>query len=226
MHINRQLDILPQRRNQIKALLGRHNARHILDTQRMAAHFLNLHAQRNEHLKVMDRADRIADAALCMPARLTAFVHCNLNVAHVIQRVKNADDIHAVFYAFAYKATHGIIGIVMVTQQILAAQQHLQFGVFHVRLNFAQALPRILVQITQTAVERCSSPAFDRMIAGLIHLVQHGFKVLKRHTGRDQRLLRITQHGFGDMHLFHGICPSFGRKIGRQAKLYLFPHFT
>ena len=91
----------------------------------------------------------------------------------------------------------------VVAQQILAAQQHLQLGVFHVGFDFAQPLPRILVQVTQAAVECRTAPAFDRMIAGLVHIVQYGFKIVKRHTGCDQRLLCIAQHGFGDVHLFH-----------------------
>ena len=39
----------------------------------------------------------------------------------------------------------------------------------------------------------------------------HYVKILKRHSRRNQRLLRVTQHRFGDVHLFHKYAPSFGK---------------
>ena len=79
--INRQLDILPQRSHQIIALLRRHDTRHILNTQRITAHLLDLLAERNEHLQIVNRAERIADTALCVAPRLQALIHCNLDIA-------------------------------------------------------------------------------------------------------------------------------------------------
>ena len=59
-------------------------------------------------------------------------VHRGLDVAQIVERVENTDDIHAVLDALAHKAAHGIIRIMMVAEQVLTAQQHLQLGIFHV----------------------------------------------------------------------------------------------
>ena len=158
-----------------------------------------------------------------MSACLKALIDRGLDVAQVIERIEDADDVHAVFHALAHEAAHRIIRIMMVAEQILPAQQHLQLGMLHMRFDLAQALPRVFVQIAQAAVEGRAAPAFDRMIAGLVHLVEDSLEIVKRHTGCDQRLLRIAQYGFGDMHLFHEYAPPLAAKRDIQAKLTYYP---
>ena len=211
MHINRNFDVLLECGNQIIALLRRHDARHILNAQRVAAHGFDLPAERNEHLQIVDRTQRIADTALCMAACLETFVHSGLDVAQIVQRIENTDDIHAVLDALADKTAHGIIRIMVIAEQVLTAQQHLQLGVLHVRFDLAQTLPRILMQIAQAGIKGRTAPALNRVITGLIHLIENALEILKRHSRRNQRLLRVTQHRFGDVHLFHKYAPSFGK---------------
>ena len=211
MHINRNFDVLLECGNQVIALLRRHDARHILNAQRVAAHGFDLPAERNEHLQIVDRTQCVTDTALCMAACLEAFVHSGLDVAQIVQRIKNTDDIHAVLDALADKTAHGIIRIMVIAEQVLTAQQHLQLGVLHVRFDLAQTLPRVLIQIAQAGIEGRTAPALNRVIPGLIHLIENALEILKRHSRRNQRLLRVTQHRFGDVHLFHKYAPSFGK---------------
>ena len=100
-----------------------------------------------------------------MAARLEAFIHGGFDVAHIVERVENADDIHSVLHTPAHKAADGIVRIMVVAQQILAAQQHLQLGVFHVGFDFAQPLPRILVQERRQASKVAPAPGFYRIKA-------------------------------------------------------------
>ena len=88
MHINRNFNVLLECGNQIIALLRRHNARHILNAQRVAAHGFDLPAERNEHLQIVDRTQCVTDTALCMAACLEAFVYSGLDVAQIVQRIK------------------------------------------------------------------------------------------------------------------------------------------
>ena len=80
----------------------------------------------------------------------------------------------------------------MVAEQVLTAQQHLKFGVFQMGFDIAEPLPRVLVEIAQAAVECCTAPALDGVIPGLVHLVEDALEVGIRHSGRNQRLLRIA----------------------------------
>ena len=87
-----------------------------------------------------------------------------------------------------------------VAQDILPAEQHLELGVLEVGLDGAQALPRVLLQVAQAGVEGRAAPAFHGMVAALVHVIQHAQKILDRHAGSDQRLLRVPQDGLGDVH--------------------------
>ena len=173
----------------------------------------------------MDRAERIADAALCMAACLEALIHRDFNIAQIVERIKDADNVHAVFHAFAHKAAHRIIRIMMISEQILSAQQHLQFRVLQMRFDFSQALPRVLIEVAQATVEGGAAPAFNRMIAGLIHLIKNRLEIIKRHTGCDQRLLCIAQHSFGDMHSFQKYAPPLAAKQGKKQNLPTSPFY-
>ena len=132
MNVDRNADILLESGDKVEALLRTHNTGHILDAERVTAHLLDLFAKGDKQIKVMDRTERIADTALCMTAGLDALVHRSLDVAQVVERVEDTDDIHAVLDTLAHEAAHSIIRIMMVAEQILTAQQHLQLGIFHV----------------------------------------------------------------------------------------------
>ena len=46
-------------------------------------------------------------------------------VAHIVQRIENTDDIDAVFNGLAAELLHHVVGIVLVAQDVLAPEQHL-----------------------------------------------------------------------------------------------------
>ena len=208
MYEDRQLDGLPQRGDQIEALLRAHDAGHVLDADGLTAHGLHLAGQADVHFEVVDGRQRVADRALRVSARRETGLDRRLDVAHIVQRVEDADDVDAVFNRRLNEAAHGVVRIVAVAQNILAAQQHLELGVLHVLLDGAQALPGVLVQIAQTGIERRTAPAFDRIISGRVHLVERVLEIGQRHARRHQGLLRVAQDGFRNIH-FHGLVTSF-----------------
>ena len=91
----------------------------------------------------------------------------------------------------------------LVAEKILAAKQHLQFGVGHGLADVAQTLPRIFAQIPQAGVECCAAPALDRVVAGLVHFGQDGLKIGIGQTRRHQGLVRVAQDGFRNLNFFH-----------------------
>ena len=84
------------------------------------------------------------------------------HVAGVVERVEDADDIDAVADRALDELFHHVVRIVLVAQDVLAAQQHLQLGVGQGLAQLAQALPRILVQEAQAGVKRGAAPALQR----------------------------------------------------------------
>ena len=60
---------------------------------------------------------------------MSAFLFCCLNgslkVSDIIQAVKNTDTINTICDGFLYKVLYYIICVVVVTQNVLATEQHL-----------------------------------------------------------------------------------------------------
>ena len=125
----------------------------------------------------MDGREGVADGALGLGAGLQALVHGGADVAQVVEGVENADDVHAVLHRGPDEAAHRVVGVVMVAQQVLAAQEHLELGVLQMGLDGAQALPGVLPQVPQAGIKRSAAPALHRMVACLVHGVQNVFKV-------------------------------------------------
>ena len=116
-------------------------------------------------------------------------------VPHIVQRVENADDVDAVFNGLAAEGVHHVIGIVLVAQNVLATEQHLQLRVLHVLADGPQPLPRILVQETHTGVEGGAAPALQRVVADGIQHFQRGEHILRGHTGGRLRLVSVPEDG-------------------------------
>ena len=53
-------------------------------------------------------------------------LYCSLQVAQIVQAVKDTDDINTVCDGFLYKILYHIICIGTITQNVLSTEQHLQ----------------------------------------------------------------------------------------------------
>ena len=197
--VNRDADGLLQLLDQIIAGIGSEQTCHILDADGVCAHFLQSLGVGCKVLVVMHGAQGIADAALHMSAFLVGRLDGSLQVAGVVQSVKDADDVDAVGNRLLYKVLHSVICVGTVAQHILAAEQHLQLLVRQFLAQDAQTLPRILVQEADAAVERSAAPALHGEVVDLVHFGQDGAHLVHGHTGSQQRLVRITQDDLGHL---------------------------
>ena len=84
-----------------------------------------------------------------MSAALKSFVNCNLDIAKVVECVKNSDDINTVFNALSDEGSYDIIGIVLVAEKILATEKHLKLCVGTSLSDFAKSFPGIFAKITK-----------------------------------------------------------------------------
>jgi hypothetical protein len=116
-----------------------------------------------------------------------------LDVAGVVEGVKNPEDIHAVLGGLLHKMVNNVVAIVAVAQQVLATQKHLQPAVRHQRTECPQPLPRILVQKPDTRVIRGTTPTLHTPEPRGINISTRTHHVLSGHPGRHQRLVSIPK---------------------------------
>jgi hypothetical protein len=79
-------------------------------------------------------------------------------VTVVIEGIKNSKNINTVVSRAFYKGAHNIIGIVPVTQQVLASQQHLQACVGQCLAQLLQTFPGVLLQKSQAGIKGGAAP--------------------------------------------------------------------
>ena len=208
VHVHGDADGLLQLLHQLIGGVGLEQAGHVLDADGVDAHLLQRLGILAEILVVMHRAEGVADAALHMGLFLDGRLDGSLQVAGVVQGVEDAQDVDAVLDGKLHELLHHVVMVVLVAQQVLAAQEHLQLGVGHVLADVAQALPGILAQVAQAGVEGGTAPALHGVVAGLIHFGQDGFIIGVGQAGGHQGLVGITQNGFSKLDLFQCVYTS------------------
>ena len=165
--------------DEIIGLFRAHDAGHVLDADRGGAHLLELFDHLDVLVKGVHGRGGVGNGAGCHGAGLDGLLDGDLEVGDVVESVENADDVDAVADGGADKAADDIVAVVLVAQDVLAAEQHLQLGVGHGSTDLAQALPRILIQEAQAHVERGAAPAFHGVKAGLVDGFEDGLKLVE-----------------------------------------------
>ena len=172
--------------------------RHVLDAQGVRAHLLQLAAELDKIVLVVDGRNGIGKSRLDLSTVFLGGLDGLLQIAHVVERVENADDVDSVFNALGAELVHHVVGIVLVAENVLTAEEHLQLRVRQVRAQLAQALPWVLVQEAQAAVEGRAAPALEGIVADGVEHLTGGEHILQRHARGRLRLMRVTQDGIGD----------------------------
>ncbi len=201
VQLDGQLGILLHGCNQLGSLIGNQQSRHILDTDGIGTHLLDLFRHIRPILQRIGIAQSVGQSNLCMaPALLLLHpvggVNRLLQIGQIVQTVKDTDDINAVGNGLLYESVHHIVCIGSVTQDVLTAEQHLQLGFLKAVTKFTQSVPGIFLQESQGCVKGRAAPALHRMITDLIHLIHDGQHEISGHPGSNQRLVSITQYGF------------------------------
>jgi hypothetical protein len=79
-----------------------------------------------------------------------------------------------------------------VAKGTLSAEEHLKLGGWKVRTQNAQAMPRVLVQITQTNVKGRSAEDLKRVISYAVERREDRNHFRRGHAGQSQGLLTVT----------------------------------
>ena len=148
MKLNRDLNCFFQCSYQLGSSIRKQKTCHILDTDGICTHALDLFCCLCPVIQCVGISQRVGQCNLCMTFFLVCCLNCCFKVSQIIQTVKNTDDINTICNGFLYEIFYHIICIRTVTQDVLSAEQHLQLCIFETITEFTKSLPRILFQET------------------------------------------------------------------------------
>ena len=164
--------------NEVVCALRGHDAGHVLYADGAYAHLLELLYHLNVLCYRVYGAGGVGNGAGGHCALLYGLFNGDLEVIGVVESVEYTNDVDAVFDRGTHEAAHDIVGIMLIAENVLTAQKHLELGVGHFCADLAQALPRILVQKAQADIEGRAAPAFNGVESGLVHLFEDGLKLV------------------------------------------------
>ena len=206
VNVDRQIRAGLQRADQLVSRVRDQQAGHILDADGIRAHILDLAGDRLPVVISICVTDCVCQCNLSMSALFLGGADGSLQVAQVVQAVKNTDDINTVRDGLLDKILHYVVCIVSISQDVLTAEKHLHLSVFKALSQKAQTIPRILLQETEAGIKGCAAPHLHRVITDLIHGVNDRKHNIGRHSGRNQGLMCVTQNGLanfnGSFYLF------------------------
>ena len=206
--------------DQLRAVHGAQEARHVLDGDGVRPHLRHPLSHLREGLQGVNWGQGVGDAELEVRPLLLHLVRRRLHVAQVVQRVEDADDVDAVAHGALDELPRHVVRVVTVAHQVLATQEHLQLRLLDPGPDQAQAVPRVLVQEAHAAVERRASPHLKGPIARLVHPLQDGQHILRAHPRGNEGLMCVPQHRLRDANpscLTHHKPPCSVRGAPRHA---------
>ena len=184
--------------HQAVGVVGQQQVRHVLDADGVGAHLDQLLRELHEVILAVDRGDGVAQRRLAPAAVLLGVLDGGLQVAGVVQSVEDADDVDAVLDGLAAEGFHHVVGVVLVAQDVLAAEEHLQLRLGQGLAELTEPLPGILVQVPEAGVEGGAAPDLQGPEADVVQGFAGGEHVGKRHPGGRLALVAVPQDGIGD----------------------------
>ena len=206
VEVNRNAELLAQGLHQPFGGIGTAKARHVLDAENVRAHAFQFlrHAdvvvQRVFLASGVQHVAGVTYGGFAHGAGLERRLHRRPHVVHAVQRIEDAEDVHALVRGFLDEFRHHVVGIGGIAHGVRGAQQHLETDVGDGFPQAPQADERIFVQEAQAYVERRASPHFQAEETG--HAVRHEVgdrhHVIRTDTGGQQRLVGIAERGIGE----------------------------
>ena len=165
----------------------------------MTSHLLELDSQFNKAFVGVNRADRIYKAALDMRF-LRAFqrrINSDPQVADIVQCIKDTEDTYAVCRCFLDKFLNNIVGIMIVSKQVLSTKEHLNWRL-KVLLQNIQTLPRIFIEEAKACVKCGAAPCLKSIVADGIKRRKLRKHVRNTHACCYQRLMSVAEDSLGN----------------------------
>ena len=155
---------------------------HVFDAERVGSQILKLFRHVDKTVDAVDGTDGIADGGFDMFAAGFHFSYGPFDIADIVQRVEDAKDVDAIGGGPFDEPFQYIVGIVPIADQVLPAEQHLEFGIGHGGAQRAEPFPGVLFEEAQARVEGGATPDFERPIADGVELLGNGQHVFRPHA--------------------------------------------
>ena len=138
-----------------------------------------------------------------MAAVFLCRIYCSFQITNIVKRIEYTKNINTVIDTLFNEIIYKVVCIMAIAKHILTSEKHLKlcFGAFSA--DKAEPFPRILIKEAKAGVKCCAAPAFKGMVADIIHFFEDALEFIRSHTGGNQRLMRITQNGFGNTNFCH-----------------------
>ncbi len=128
---------------------------------------------------------------------------CLPHIARVVKRIEYTYNIDTVFNGQTAETVDDVVGIVLVAEQILSAEQHLQLRIGKRFSKHTQSFPRVFVQITKARIESSSAPRFQSIITDFVEFIGNRKHFFYFHSRRSLRLMRVAKNRFHYFNLSH-----------------------
>ena len=206
MQFDRYVQVFFQHAYQVVGIVRCQKAGHVLDADRIDAHFFQFTGYAGKRFQRVDGADGIDQGSLHVNGfRIFCRLDGRFHVARVVEGIEYADDVDAVIDSAVDKFVYHVVGIMAVSQYILSPEQHLQGRLLHVFLDGPQPFPRVFVEEAHTRIKSSAAPAFQGIVADVIHCFQHGQHLPEPHPCRRYGLVAVAEHRFCNLYLSHSI---------------------
>ena len=150
------------------AVEGRQDSGGILEGQPIRADLDQLLGILHPLFQRMNRAHGVVDFHMGFATKLFYGLGRGLDVSEIIRRLENSENVHTIGDGSFDKLPNDFVGVGPVGQNVLAAQQHLQFGFGHHRLDAPQSIPRIFIKVAHAHVEGRAAPNFHGVKAAVV----------------------------------------------------------
>ena len=210
VELQRHVDRLLQRPEQLVGVVGREQAGHVLDAQAVGAEADQRPRTPDVVVEIVDRpaelallGDRVAYRRLQVLARPLDRPRGRRDVALVVQGVEDPEHVNARVGGTLHERLDHVVGVVAVADERLAAKEHRQRRVGNQTLERAQPLPRVLGEKARGRVESGAAPNLHGVKADGAHVGRDRLHVLDAEAGRDQALVAVAEGGIGDLDRVH-----------------------
>ena len=205
VQMNRNADFLFECTDQLGSCRWLEQTGHILDAENVRAALFQLFrhshivAQRIFGLGRVQNIPGIAQARLCDHALVERLVERYLHALDPVQRVKDTEYIDAGFRGLLDELTDHVVRIILISDCVRAAQQHLQQNVRALLAQNLQSLPWVLLEETICGVEGCAAPHLKGEKVAAVNGDRRCdlFHVDGSHACRHQGLLCVTHRSIG-----------------------------
>ena len=130
-------------------------------------------------------------------------LHGHAQIGRVVQRIEDAENIHARLGGVLHESGDDVVGIVGVPDRIGAAEEHLETHIGNAGAQLTKPFPRILVEEAHGGVEGRAAPHFEgeQTSFGITEPMRQGISagqhVVAANARGHQRLVRVTERRIG-----------------------------